>query len=134
MSTLDVTHYMIGKSLSFKKEMPIQTAVDILLKSAHFGGPVIDDAGRVVGWLSEQDCLGKMLEASYHCELVALVEDVMSVKAVTVKKEMSIVDVAQLMHKAAPKIYPVIDDDGYFIGLITRKQVLAAIVQQVSLC
>lgn len=134
MDNLAVTHYMIGKSLSFKKDMILQTAVEILLKNPQIGGPVIDDAGRVIGWLSEQDCLAKMLEASYHCELVALVEDVMTDKAVTVKKEMSIVDVAQLMMKSAPKIYPVIDDDGYYIGLISRKTVLAAMTKQVQLC
>ncbi|MEI6897678.1 MAG: CBS domain-containing protein [Psychromonas sp.] len=134
MSDLAVTHYMIGKSLSFKKDMLIQTAVEILLKNAQFGGPVIDDAGRVIGWLSEQDCLAKMLEASYHCELVALVEDVMSKKAVTVKKETSIVDIAQLMLGASPKIYPVVDNDGYYIGLISRKKVLAAMAIQVNKC
>ena len=134
MDNLAVTHYMIGKSLSFKKEMVLQTAVEILLKNPQIGGPVLDDAGRVIGWLSEQDCLAKMLEASYHCELVALVEDVMTKQAVTVKKEMSIVDVAQLMLKNAPKIYPVIDDDGYYIGLISRKTVLGAMTKQVTNC
>jgi len=124
---------MIGKSLSFKKDMAIQTAVEVLLDNAQIGGPVIDDAGRVIGWLSEQDCLAKMLEASYYSELAALVEDVMVNKAITVKKEMSIVDVAQLMLKAAPKIYPVVDDDGYYIGLISRKKVLAAMTKQVNL-
>lgn len=134
MSNLAVSHYMIGKSLSFKKEMSIQTAVEILLKNAQFGGPVIDEAGRVIGWLSEQDCLAKMLEASYHCELVALVEDVMVKKAVTVRKETSIVDVAQLMLGLAPKIYPVVDEDGYYIGLISRKKVLAGMTKQVNKC
>lgn len=125
---------MSGKSLSFRKEMTLQTAVEILLTSNQIGGPVIDGAGRVIGWLSEQDCLAKMLEASYYCELVALVEDVMVNEAVTVKGDMSIVDLAQLMIKTAPKIYPVIDAEDHYIGLISRKNVLAGMTKQISTC
>ena len=122
MNNLQVSHYMSAKSLSFKKHMNIEIAVEILLKSHEIGGPVIDDGGRVIGWLSEQDCLAKMLEASYYCELVALVEDVMVNKAVTVNKEMSIVDLAQLMLKTAPKIYAVVDVEDRYIGIISRKK------------
>jgi len=134
MKNLEVSQYMIGKSLSFKKDMLIQTAVEILLNNDHIGGPVIDETGRVIGWLSEQDCLAKMLEATYYCELTALVEDVMVKKAVTIKKEMSIFDVAQLMLKTAPKIYPVVDDEDHYIGLISRKKILAAMTNQVNQC
>ncbi|PKF60424.1 hypothetical protein CW745_15275 [Psychromonas sp. psych-6C06] len=134
MNNLEVSHYMIGKSLSFKKEMSVQTAVEILLKNEQLGGPVIDESGRVIGWLSEQDCLAKMLEASYYCELAALVEDIMVSPVVTVKKEMSIVDLAQMMLKTAPKIYPVVDSGDHYIGLISRKKVLAAMTKQVKLC
>jgi predicted transcriptional regulator len=134
MNNLDVSHYMSGKTISFKKDMPIQSAVELLLTSESIGGPVVDDAGRVIGWLSEQDCLAKMLEASYYCELVALVEDVMVEKAVTIKKEMSIVDVAQLMITAKPKIYPVVDDGDHYIGLISRKKVLGAMTKQIAQC
>lgn len=134
MNNLQVSHYMIGKNLSFRKEMTIETAVEILLQNEQIGGPVIDAGGRVIGWLSEQDCLAKMLEASYYCELVALVEDVMVNEAVTVQGEMSIVDLAQLMLKTAPKIYPVVDDEDHYIGLISRKNVLAGMSKQIEKC
>ncbi len=134
MNNLQVSHYMTGKSLSFTKEMAIENAVEILLQSEQIGGPVLNEAGRVVGWLSEQDCLAKMLEASYYCELAALVEDVMVNEAITVKKEMSIVDLAQMMLKTAPKIYPVVDDEDLYIGIISRKKVLAAMNEQIEKC
>ncbi|WP_022941364.1 CBS domain-containing protein [Psychromonas hadalis] len=134
MNSLQVSHYMTGKSLSFKKQMTIEAAVEILLESHQIGGPVVDAAGRVIGWLSEQDCLAKMLEATYYCELVALVEDVMVNEALTVKGEMSIVDLAQLMLKTPPKIYPVVDDEDRYIGLISRKNVLAGMNVQIAKC
>ncbi|MCP4320294.1 MAG: CBS domain-containing protein [Alteromonadales bacterium] len=123
---------MSAKSLSFKKDMTIETAVEILLESKQIGGPVVDNTGRVIGWLSEQDCLAKMLEASYYCELVALVEDVMVSKAVTVTGDMSIVDLAQMMLKVAPKIYAVVDDEDHYVGLISRKNVLAGMNKQIA--
>jgi len=134
MNNLQVSHYMSGKSLSFKKHMNIETAVGILLTSQEIGGPVIDDAGRVIGWLSEQDCLAKMLEASYYCELVALVEDVMVAEAVTVNDQTSIVDLAQLMLKTKPKIYAVVDEENHYLGLISRKRVLLGMTKQLETC
>ena len=134
MNNLQVSHYMSPKSLSFKKQMTIETAVEILLSSQHLGGPVVDMSGRVIGWLSEQDCLAKMLEATYYCELVALVEDVMVNDAVTVNDHMSIVDLAQLMLKSAPKIYAVVDEEDHYIGLISRKNVLSGMNKQIANC
>lgn len=134
MNNLEVSHFMTNKSIFFKKEMTIETAVEKLLINKCLGGPVIDDLGRVIGWLSEQDCLAKMLEASYYCELAALVEDVMISKVLTVKSSMSLVDLALQMLQTSPKIYPVIDDDGKYIGLITRKDVLAGMNKQLESC
>ncbi|MFT6924736.1 MAG: putative transcriptional regulator [Psychromonas sp.] len=134
MENLQILHCMSGKSIFFKKEMPIETAVVKLLASKEIGGPVLDDRGHVVGWLSEQDCLAKMLEASYYCELVALVEDVMVKTPLTVQATMSIVDLAQLMLSAKPKIYPVVDENNKFIGLIARKDVLAGMTKQFNIC
>lgn len=134
MENLQILHCMSGKSIFFKKEMPIETAVNKLLASKEIGGPVLDDRGHVIGWLSEQDCLAKMLEASYYCELVALVEDVMVNTPITVKATMSIIDLAQLMLSAKPKIYPVVDENNKFIGLIARKDVLAGMSKQLNIC
>ncbi|AGH80942.1 signal transduction protein [Psychromonas sp. CNPT3] len=134
MNNLHIAQYMIGKSLFFKKEMTIASAVEILLANPQIGGPVLDDVGHVIGWLSEQDCLAKMLEASYHCELVALVEDVMFKEVLIVKSDMNVFDLGQVMLKNKPKIYPIVDENNLFIGLISRKHVLKAISQQLEDC
>jgi len=134
LQDLKVADFMIGKAISFKKEMTVAHAVEKLLNSQYIGGPVLDDIGHVTGWLSEQDCLAKMLEASYYCELVALVDDIMLRPSLTVKADLSIVDLAQQILKNKPKIYPVVDENNIFIGLITRKGVLAAMNKQLESC
>ena len=134
MNNLQVSHYMAGKVISFKKDMTVQQAVKKLLASDYIGGPVLDDVGHVIGWLSERDCLDKMFAASYYCELVALVEDIMNKPCISVKGDCSITDLAQKMLKTTPKIYPVVDNNNIFIGIITRKKVLIAIDKQLESC
>lgn len=134
MDNLKVKQFMVGKSISFTQQMPLEMAVEKLLDTHLIGGPVVDDGGHVIGWLSEQDCLAKQLEASYYCEQVALVEDVMSITPLTIVSSLSIVDLAQKMLVEKPKMYAVVDAEGKYVGLITRKSVLAAINTQLQQC
>lgn len=134
MDNLQVKQFMVGKSIYFTQRMPLDMAVEKLLLSNLIGGPVLNDMGHVIGWLSEQDCLAKILEASYYCEQSALVEDVMSKMPLTVSEHLSIVDLAQKMLNEKPKMYPVLDAENRYIGLITRKAVLAAMNRQFQQC
>ncbi|WP_258546835.1 CBS domain-containing protein [Psychromonas sp. B3M02] len=130
LDNLQVKQFMSGKSIAFTKEMNLQTAVDKLLNSNLIGGPVVNEQGHVVGWLSEQDCMAKLIEASYYSDHSALVEDVMSSAPLSIHSTLSIVDLAQKMIKEKPKMYPVLDEDNVYVGLITRKMVLKAIKSQ----
>lgn len=134
MKNLAVSNFMTEKSIYFTKGMTVESAVEKLLHSKYIGGPVLDDTGRVIGWLSEQDCLEKMIAASYYCEQVALVGDAMVAEGLTVSPDMSVLDLAQLMLKAKPKIYPVVDHDNKFLGIITRKNILGAMNKHLESC
>ncbi|WP_236546688.1 CBS domain-containing protein [Psychromonas sp. L1A2] len=130
LKNLQVKQFMSGKSIAFTKEMNLQTAVEKLLGSNLIGGPVVNSEGHVVGWLSEQDCLAKIIEASYYSDHSALVEDVMSDSPLSIPSTLSIVDLAQKMIHEKPKMYPVLDEDNVYVGLITRKMVLGAMKTQ----
>ncbi len=130
LKNLQVKQFMSGKSIAFTKEMNLQTAVEKLLGSNLIGGPVVNSEGHVVGWLSEQDCLAKIIEASYYSDHSALVEDVMSNSPLSIPSTLSIVDLAQKMIHEKPKMYPVLDEDNVYVGLITRKMVLGAMKTQ----
>ncbi|WP_417656649.1 CBS domain-containing protein [Pseudidiomarina aestuarii] len=128
MQSLTVADYMNRHPVVFTASMSIEHAVERLLQSHQRGGPVVDDQQRVVGFLSEQDCLAAMLRDTYHNEQSANVGDCMFTGDVLmVADHHSITDLAQSMQSNKPKIYPVVDSNGVLVGIITRTDVLRAI-------
>ena len=127
MQSIKVADYLNHRPVTFKQDMRVESAVEKLLQSGQSGGPVIDEARRVIGFLSEQDCLKKMLEATYQNESHSVVSDVLTKEPLCVKREDSIVQMADLMICNKPKVYPVVDDEGRLLGVISRANVLLAL-------
>lgn len=127
MKSLRVEDFMTKRAITFSVDMTIAEAVERILEIDQSGGPVIDEQGKVVGFLSEQDCITQMIESTYYREQVARVGDIMSQDIVSVKPQTSVLDVAQQMALKRPRIYPVINDDGQLVGTIHRHQILKAI-------
>lgn len=118
---------MNQRPVTFTIDMPVAEAVERLLLAKQTGGPVIDVQNKVIGFLSEQDCLVQMIESSYYREQVALVKDIMKAEVLSIKPYTSIIELAQQMTTAKPKVYPVVDDDGYLLGTINRTALLHAL-------
>ncbi|CCQ12366.1 putative signal transduction protein with CBS domains [Pseudoalteromonas luteoviolacea B = ATCC 29581] len=127
MQSIKVKDYLNHRPVTFTSEMRIEQAVEKLLQSGQSGGPVIDSARHVVGFLSEQDCIRKMLEATYQNESHSMVSDVMNLAPLCVKPSDSVLQIAERMTSEKPKLYPVVDDDGILMGVISRANVLRAI-------
>jgi len=73
MNLLKVSDHMNRHPVTFNQDMTLEAAVDRLTDAAQLGGPVVDNTHKVVGFLSEQDCLARMLLSSYHDEGLAYV-------------------------------------------------------------
>ncbi|RWU12072.1 CBS domain-containing protein [Pseudidiomarina gelatinasegens] len=128
MHSLKVVDYMNRHPVRFAPDMSIEAAVSILLQSSQRGGPVVDKQNKLVGFLSEQDCLATMLRDTYHNEQSATVSDCMyQGEVVTVDANTSVTDLAQQMTANKPKMYPVINTDRQLVGVITRTDILRAI-------
>ena len=127
MESLNVCDHMNIRPVTFNTEMTVAEAVERLLQSRQTGGPVIDGQNKVIGFLSEQDCLVRMIESSYYREQVAQVKDVMRSEVISVKPYLSVIELAQRMLTEKPKVYPIVDDDGYLLGTINRSALLNAI-------
>lgn len=109
-------------------------AVDQLLSIGYTGLPVVDGERRLVGFLSEQDCIRSLAASSYHCDSWVRISDIMSRDPLFVSPDLSEMEMAGLFGKAKPKIYPVVDNNHRVLGVITRSQVMEALNQQLKTC
>lgn len=127
MESLQIKKYMNHYPVTFTPEMVIEEAALRFLKTKQIGGPVIDKNHRLVGFLSENDVLKKMLETIFHNEHIADVNDLMRKDVLTVKPYDSVIELGQQMLTNKPKVYPVVDDNDNLLGTICRNDVLRAI-------
>ena len=121
-----VKDYMSKTLVTFKPDTSVLDAVHTLVKNRIAGAPVVDDAGNMVGMLSELDCLKVALQAGYHGEYGGPVRDYMTADVKTVNAEMSIVDLAQRFLDSRYRRFPVTDRNR-LVGQISRRDVLRAL-------
>jgi len=123
-----VKDYMTRTLVTFKPEMDVLDAVHELVKHRIAGAPVVDDAGSLVGVLSELDCLKITLNAGYHGNWGGPVADFMSRDVTTVDAQMSIIDLAQQFLDSGFRRFPVMHDNR-LVGQISRRDALRALEQ-----
>ncbi len=133
MESLKVKDYMTHHPVTFKPDMSLTAALDRVIESESLGGPVVDDSGALIGFISEHDLLEKLVKVSYVCQDSYIVGDCMSSDVVTVSPTTSIIELAEMMKIAKPKVYPVVDN-GKLVGLINRRAVLKAINKNLKAC
>ncbi|GED22062.1 CBS domain-containing protein [Halomonas sabkhae] len=92
------------------------------------GAPVVDAHDHLIGFISEQDVLGKVLESAYLNDEPPLVQELMRNEVLTVTPNKSITDLAQEMLGAKPKVYPV-TEQSRLVGIVTRRDVLNALLR-----
>lgn len=126
MEQIKVRDYMRHSIPAIRCGTPLSEVVDILLLHRIHGTAVVNVREEVVGFVSEQDCLQKLLVGVYHCEADSLVDDVMRKEVLSVQPDDSIIELAQSMGSLKPKVYPVIEN-GRLVGEITRSDVLRAL-------
>ena len=121
-----VKDYMSSILVRFTPDMDVLEALRIILEKDVPGGPVVDKLGNVVGILSEKDCLGASLSASYHEQWGGRVSEFMQTEVESVEADANIADVAKLFMKREFKHFPVMQED-QLVGQISRRDVLKAL-------
>jgi CBS-domain-containing membrane protein len=132
-----VKDVMTTEVVAVRRETTFKEMAAVLRRYRVSALPVVDDAGRVLGVVSEADLLAKeamtdpgVLTAVLHHRDIRKAEgltagDLMTPRAVTVRPEDSVEHAAQLMHFLHVKRLPVVDADGGLVGLVSRTDVLA---------
>ena len=120
-----VKGYMSKDIVTLDPDMEILRAGHTLISNDISGAPVLDKHGRLVGILSERDCMRVAMQADYHGIPGGLVRDHMSVNPQFVDPEESILKLAQFFVDGHFHRYPVLAN-GHLVGMISRRDVMRA--------
>ncbi len=144
-----VADVMSRDPIVVKSETPLKEAVQILAERRISGSPVVDDAGKLVGIISETDLMWQETgvtppayimfldsviylqnpgnyERDLHKVLGQTVGEVMSKNPITISANKSLKEAAKVMQEHNVHRLPVLDSEGQVIGILTRGDVIRA--------
>jgi len=105
----------------------ILVAVRHLIEEGVTDAPVLDDAGRLVGMLSEYDCLRLLAEGRDGKQPRGPVHEFMSRNVTRVPPDMDVYFVAGMFLAEPTQRRFVVVADGELVGVVTRKDILRAV-------
>ena len=123
-----IKEFMAKQLITFQSDTPIETAMESFLENKISGAPVLDDQGRLVGELSEKDCMRTLFESSYYNNLGGFVKEYMSTDLKTINIHDTLSNVADEFIKSRFRRFPVMEGDK-LVGQISRRDILRAIVK-----
>ena len=123
LGSLLVKDYMVGDHLAFSPNTDLLKAVHLLLQRGLSGAPVVDENQRLVGFLSEKDCLKAALDASYFRRDEGTVEDFMSRDVTSISASASLIDAIELFLSKNYRSLPVVEGSR-LIGQLSRHDIL----------
>ena len=121
-----VDDHMVVDVIALRPDTEIHEAISVLVDNGISGAPVTDGNGKLVGMLTQKDCLEVVYSTSYHQDWGGQVRDYMSPEVEAMVSGTSIIAAAdQFLHREYRR-FPVVRNDR-MIGLICRSEVLRAI-------
>jgi len=145
--------------IAFKPNDQISDVAEILRKNKISGAPILDEDMKVVGIVSEGDIMRLLEVHSPEINLIlpspldlielplrmkheydeiaeglkkaatVTVEEIMTKEVVTIKKDNNISEAAEIMDSKDIKRLPVVDNNGKIIGIVTRGDIIGAMVK-----
>ncbi len=119
---LKVADYMTKNVFTLSPEDTIEEAINLIHKTGHDGFPVVDDSGKVVGYISSLDLLKK--------EPKKKIRDIMSRHLYVARDYMDLRDIARVMFRTGHSKLPVVDDDGKLVGIISNADVIRSQIER----
>jgi CBS domain-containing protein len=150
-----VADVMTHDPIMVQPQTPIKEAIKILAEQRISGLPVVDDAGKLVGVISETDLLWQETgveppvyimfldsviylenparhDQELHKALGQTVGEVMSNDPVTVKPAQALRKAAKLMQEKSIRRLAVTDDAGKVIGILTPGDIVRAMAAELE--
>ncbi|MFY0608118.1 MAG: CBS domain-containing protein [Cyclobacteriaceae bacterium] len=125
---VSVSDYMSTKLITFSADQHMDEVIDVLLKNKISGGPVVNDAGELVGIISEGDCMKQVVKGKYNNmpNLNGTVADHMTDNVISISPDLNIFDVANMFLEKRIRRFPVVNK-GKLVGQISQKDIMRAV-------
>lgn len=124
-----IEKYMVPLSniVIFKPDQPIQEVITTIIEKKIAGAPVLDEQNRIVGMISEKDCLRLIVDQAYHNMPAETrkVSDYMTREVQTLSPDTNIVEAAVQFLNSPIRRFPVVKN-GMLIGQVSRRHILRA--------
>ncbi len=133
MDTKLARSIMRNTDVALRPGIALDRVSDHLSKHHLPGAPVMGEANKLIGYVSEYDCLQQLMQSSYYCDNAALVEDVMSTKVICESPDISIMDLASRMNADRINVMPMVES-GKLVGAVSRGDVMRALVKDMEEC
>ncbi len=131
MEKISVRDFMAKELVVFTPEMDIYAAIDELVKSEISGAPIVDKDGKLIGIISQKDCLRTLANGVFHDAPAGQVSQYMTEAVMSIGPDMDIFTVADLFLNNVYRRIPVVEND-IVIGQISRRDILRAIQHMVG--
>lgn len=128
MKVVLVKDIMIKNIITLKSEMNIFEAIEILIKNKISGAPVVDSKNKLIGILSEKDCLSLMIDDYENTGYGAIVQDFLTSNVFSITPDTDIFTAANLFYDNPFRRLPVVSS-GKLVGQVSRRDVLVALVK-----
>lgn len=136
---MTVAEVMTARVIAVTRNADFKQIARVLRQYRVSACPVINDAGQVVGVVSEADLLDKTADCQLPVGLIRLrwklgeeskitavtAQQLMTSPAVTIQADAPVQVAATIMRDRRVKRLPVVGKDGQLIGIVTRADVLA---------
>jgi CBS domain-containing protein len=113
----------------FTVEQSIHEVMNAFIKNKISGGPVVDDRGRLIGVISEADCMKEVSDSRYFNMpiLDKTVGHFMTKEVETLPASMTLFDAASRFHQTSRRRFPVLDNNK-LVGQVSRKDIVIAAI------
>lgn len=142
-----VADVMTRDPIVVQAETPLKDVVQIIAEKRISGLPVVDQSGKLIGTISENDLMWQetgvtppayimildsviylenpaQYDRDLHKALGQTVKEVMTKETISVKPSKLLREAAQIMHDRKINRLPVVDDSGSVIGILTRGDII----------
>ncbi len=114
--------------VQLKESQVTAEAAQTLLDYKLPGAPVVNEAGELTGFISEKDCLHRVIKSRYLNTPSIPISEYMSTELVTVSPEDNLFYVVELFTRHPYHCYPVVENNTC-VGLIYRHNCLKATME-----